>query len=79
MKRLAGAQERTFDVVIWIRARRLQWVGHILRIDPVRMVHQAAAYIHANRKEGDLMMDVPVRYSWPELIKMAANRDGWRK
>ena len=25
------------------------------------------------------MMDVPIRYSWSELIKLAANRDGWRK
>ena len=39
----ASRRTRTFDVVTWIRARRLQWVGHILRMDPTRLVHQAAA------------------------------------
>ena len=33
---------RTFDLVRWIRARRTQWIGHIVRIDPIRMVHQDA-------------------------------------
>ena len=31
---------RSFDVIQWIRARRLQWVDHILRMTPSRMVHK---------------------------------------
>ena len=75
----ASAKTQTFDIVRWIRARRLQWVGHILRMDPARMVHQALRHIAENREEGDLLMDVPPAMTWSELLKLAANRDGWRK
>ena len=59
----ASKRTRTFDVVSWIRARRLQWVGQILRMDPSRMVYKAAQHIHENRMEGDLLMEVPCNYS----------------
>ena len=77
----AIAKSRTFDVVRWIRARRLQWVGHILRMDPVRprMVHKALKHISENRTKGDLLMDVPQQLSWEEMRKLTENRDGWRQ
>ena len=78
VKEEASRKTRTFDIVSWIRARRLQWVGHILRMDQKRMVHKAVEHIHANRKEGDLLMDAPTGYSWKELKELAANRDNWR-
>ena len=34
----ASVITRTFDIVRWIRARGLQWVDHILRMDPERLV-----------------------------------------
>ena len=32
---------RSFDLVRWIRARRAQYLGHILGMDPSRIVHKA--------------------------------------
>ena len=75
----ASAETRTFDVLRWIRARRLQWVGHILRMNPDRMVHKALRHISENRSEGDLLMDVPDKFSWNELKALTSNRDGWRQ
>ena len=88
----SSRRTRTFDVVRWIRARRLQWVGHILRMRDTRLVHKAAKYIYDNKKEGDLLMDVPAKYSWRELKMMAgaqgvgltrqqqiSGRNSWRK
>ena len=75
----SSKRTRTFDVIVWIRARRLQWAGHILRMHPNRLVHKAAHYIYNNRKEGDLLMDVPVSNSWRSLLMMAKERDKWRR
>ena len=71
---------RTFDIVQWIRARRLQWVGHILRMDDQRLVKQALRYIYDNEKEGDLLMDAPRSFTWKGLQQLAfANeRKTWR-
>ena len=73
---------RSFDVVANIRARRHQWVGHILRLEPDRMIHQALFYMHMNRSEGDLLMDTPRHLTWDELVKLAsgdAGRIRWRQ
>ena len=53
----AAKDTQTFDVVRWIRARRMQWVGHILRIDPERLVYKALYYEHTHRIDGGLLMD----------------------
>ena len=45
----ASSATRTFDVVAAIRARRLKWVGHILRMDSKRLVHKAVFYMHETR------------------------------
>ena len=74
----ASSATRTFDIVSWIRARRLQWVGHILRMDQDRLVFKAARYIADHRTEGDLLMDTPANYSWQELQDLAKDRVGWR-
>ena len=54
----------------------MMWVGHILRMDPDRMVHKALRHIYENRVEGDLLMDVPNKFSWVELKSLVANRVG---
>ena len=33
-----ASADKTFDVVMWIRARRLQWLGHILRLGDERLI-----------------------------------------
>ena len=45
----ARSETRTFDVVAAIRARRLKWVGHILRMDKQRLVHKAVQYMYETR------------------------------
>ena len=40
-KQEATGAECTFNLVRWIRARRLQWAGHILRMGSQRMIKQA--------------------------------------
>ena len=50
---------KTFDLVAWIRARRLQWLGHILRLGPERMIRQAVYEMYKASRSGDMLMDAP--------------------
>ena len=37
---------KKFDLVKWIRARKLQWLGHILRMNKERMSHSKCSRHH---------------------------------
>ena len=74
----ASTDTRTFDVVEAIRARRLKWVGHIFRMDSTRLIQKVLRFIHANRTEGDLLMDVP-DIPWNALQALARDRQLWRQ
>lgn len=50
---------QTFDLVKWIRDRRLQWIGNILRMDRERMVKQTIFVMFKARTEGDMLMHAP--------------------
>ena len=68
----------TFDLLRWIRARRLQWLGHILRMDKERKLKQAAFEIFKLPRPGDLLMDVPKTNSWRELVAYANDKEFWK-
>ena len=55
----ANTTTTTFEIIVWIRAHRLQWLGHILCMQADRLVHQAAHHIYENKRAGDMMMDAP--------------------
>ena len=75
-----SADTRTFDLVRWIRGCRVQWLGHILRMDKRRMVYKAVHHLYLHqRREGDILMDAPTGYTWDELCMIAADRSRWRK
>ena len=74
----ASPKSRTFDIVLWIRARRLQWLGHILRMGKERLLKRAIYEMFKNRKQGDMLMDAPTHKTWRELCTYAVDRDYWR-
>ena len=74
----ASPKWRSFDLVRWIRARRLAWLGHILRLGPERKIKQAVFEMFKSKTEGDMLMDAPPHQTWRELCSYAVNRDYWR-
>lgn len=76
----AGCRQ-TFDLVSYLRVSRLRWLGHVLRMDPVRYVKQAAVALfdrspESLRLSGSLLMDAPECSSFSELVALAgAHRD----
>ena len=69
---------KTFDLLRWIRAHRLRWVGHILRMSETRLIKQALHTIFDNHKDGDILMDIPRVKDWQDLQALAAHRQSWR-
>ena len=71
---------KTFDLVRWVRSRRVQWLEHILRMDEGRLVHRAVKYVYENRREGegDLFLDAPVNERWDQLLQIVGDREVWK-
>ena len=79
----SSSKTTTFNLILWIRARRLKWLGHILRLQPnkdgeERLIKQAVRHIHEFRREGDLLMDMDANLTWSELQTIAADRKAWK-
>ena len=75
----ASHSTSSFNILLWIRSRRLKWLGHILRMEDSRLVKQEVKQIHEYRRQGDLLMDTEVELSWEALLMQASDRDKWRK
>ena len=60
----------TFNILAWIRSRRLKWAGHILRLGDDRIVKQTLRVIYDNPQDGDLLMDAR-GMTWDQLQKRA--------
>jgi hypothetical protein len=78
----ATAKTCSFSLINWIRSRRLQWVGHILRMGTDRKVKQAVFEMFKAPTEGDILMDAPKVDSWKQLLAMADGKKGreeWRR
>ena len=75
----AETKDPTFDLIAHLRARRLRWLGHILRLDPQRPTRQIVMSFAKPYSEGSLLMDAPEHTSLEELSEIASDRVSWRK
>ena len=69
---------KTFDLIRWIRARKLQWLGHILRMGEERKLKRAIFVMFKSPQPGDMLMDAPQTDSWRELCTFGCDREYWK-
>ena len=70
----------SFRLTDWLRARRLQWAGHLIREDGQSLAGKVARVdLRKHSEEGScsLFMDVPAG-SYEEVVELAWDRDLWR-
>ena len=70
------ARDPSHDMIKSIRARRLCWLGHILRMKDTRLVKVAALHQHYHNFAGSLFLDAP-NMGIPELQKLVNKRKEW--
>ena len=76
----AETVDPTLDLVMYIRAQRLNWLGHTLR----RTGHHPAKKIimkmetDYSLKGGSILMDAPVKHDMEKLVEFAHDREEWR-
>ena len=70
----------SYDLVGAVRARRMQYVGHILRLEDGRMLRRALEEEWSRQSDGcrGLLYDTPVVDTFNELVLIASDRDLWR-
>ena len=69
----------SLNVISRIRARRLRWVGHLLRLGPEYPPYHALKVQHDMNKEGNILMDAPPHDTFEELTTIAEDRALWRE
>ena len=81
-KEEATTSTTSFNILAWIRARRLRWVGHILRLPKrmkngqlcERLIKQTLKVIFDNRQDGDILMDAE-EDCWEDMLAAAQADD----
>ena len=68
---------QSFNLVRHLRARRLRWLGHILRMKEGRLLRKVVCAKAQPYPEGSIFMDTPRHSSMDRLIKLASNRKLW--
>ena len=67
----------SLNIINRIRARRLRWVGHILREGPEKLTYQALKAQDEMDNPGNLLMDTPPHEKIEDLIPLAKDRATW--
>ena len=72
-------RDPSYNVVGAIRAIRLKWLGHILRLPGVRLIKQWVVQEWEDHKDtaGSIYMDTPAHDSIEELAQHAYDRQAW--
>ena len=70
--------EPTFNLIDHLRARRIRWVGHVLRLDSARPVKQAIMTMEPPYTPGSILDDAPPHSTLEELCELAQNKEDWR-
>ena len=72
------AKSPTIDVLMMVKKRRHQYLGHILRLDPNRLLYRFLIEVSPQQNQGALLSEIPHR-TLDELMAAAADKDEWRQ
>ena len=68
----------SFNLVGHIRSRRVRWLGHILRMSDVRLLHRLVCQCSESYQVGSIFDDAPPHASMKHLMALAQEKAQWR-
>ena len=68
----------SFNLVGHIRSRRVRWLGHILRMSDVRLLHRLVCQCSESYQVGSIFDDAPPHASMKHLMELAQEKAQWR-
>ena len=76
----AETVDPTVDLVKYIRAQRLKWLGHTLRRTGNHPAKEIIMKMETDYsyKNGSILMDAPVKHDMEKLVEFAHDREEWR-
>ena len=66
------------DIIRYLKALRLKWVGHVLRRGENFPARRAMMMEQQPYEEGSILEDTPEHGSMAELVELAEDREKWR-
>ena len=71
----------SFDLIKTLRAKRLRWVGHVLRLDNSYLSRRVLVEVSKAKPypRGSILEDAPPHDSVADLVDQALNRGAWSK
>ena len=77
-----GAVDPSVDLVALVRARRLRWLGHVLRAEESYLMKKVVVgYVKDNAEggypAGSILMDSPHHRTAEELLALAQDWEAW--
>ena len=64
----ASRRTQTYDILTAIKARKVQWLGHVLRLPDARLVKHAVRVQFENGMLNNLLQDAPITETFEELV-----------
>ena len=75
----ASSRTRTYDLVLAIRRRKMQWLGHILRLSDQRLVKLTIKVQYEYGVDSNMLYDAPATKNFDELVRMAEDSQAWKR
>ena len=75
----ASPRTCSFNLVKAIKKRRFKWLGHILRLQGLRLIKLSTRVQYDQKLTGDLFADLPTEMPYEQVRQIVQNHKHWKQ